>query len=175
MTQLIDPLSQVHSALWDLARASSTLNALVKTGNMIQFDSDDNRNPQKAQAAANDFPELVLVPQAGVANLHATSCASQMTRNWSWMINTGDFRANEYLHPVEWALVCAMLGFSGVLDQLEWPIGHKFVKRCDPISVQTGQSESLRLRGLAGWSSIWAVQVEMYFPTNAMIAINQGS
>ncbi len=163
-----DPLSQVYTSLADLARASVPLQSMVKVGNLLRFDSPTNRDPKKEILADADLPELVLLPDTGAFGLHATSSSSKATRQYTWKINTGDFRLAYRLNPIEWMLACAMAGWKSALGPLTWR-GEHFVKRLDAISVSSGMSDPLRNDGIQGWSSVWQCEVEMHFRTSDLI------
>jgi hypothetical protein len=164
----------VYSALWALAEESRPLDLLVKLGNRIRFDSAYNRDPIKQNVQVSDLPELVLVPLGtNESNLHSSSCSSMVTRTYSWIISTGDYRYVELLAPVEWALFCAMANWKNVLLGLTWN-GSTFVKDANLIELTDGFSNTENNRGIKGWSSVWNCQVTMYLTTQHLIDFNEG-
>lgn len=169
----VNPFSMTYDALWQMAASHPEFNRLVKIGNRIRY--DDSRDPEKQVVAAADLPEVVLVSESLSTNLHATSSSSMMTRNYTWLISTGDLRMNELLYPVEWALICAMANWKQVLGALKWKGAH-FIKQHDMTAASEGESDSTRNRGIIGWSSSWRCTVQMYFKTNDLIGeLSDGS
>lgn len=169
-----DPFTLVHNALWALADASQPLTQLVKPKNKIKFNSETDRDPMKQEVMASDLPELVLaIEGTNEVNLHASSCTSMITRQYAWMISSGDIRANEILHPVEWAVCCAMVNWRETLSALTWR-EQLFVKRVNNTTLTTGMSDPERNRGIKGWSSIWRCEIEMHFESAAMRSFHLG-
>lgn len=163
---LIDdnPFSKVFDALWQLPLQHYAFDEIVKPGNRIKYNVPENRDPIKEVVAVNDVPELILVVSNGTVKMQNTSSSSMVIRQYSWLISTGDWRVNKYLHQVEWALFISMLKWKEVLGALQWH-DKNFVKRADVVTFTDGQSDSERNRGLKGWSAMWAVEVEMHFKT----------
>lgn len=166
-----NPFSDVYDALWDLAEASDLLTSLVKPKNRVKFNQTRTGGTIKDQVSEADLPELVLVASGSSCNLHDTSSSSRITRNYEWIISTGDLRINNKLLPVEWAIFCAMLDWPTVLASLQWQ-GAGFIKRTAVTDISTGQSDAERNRGIAGWSSIWGIEVEMHFQTSLLRQVN---
>lgn len=159
-----DPFSMTFAALWELAESSPRLGQIVRMGNRIKLSDRDAFKPQVQSA---DLPELILVSEGLSGNLHETSSTSRFTRNYAWLISTGDMRLTHLLYPVEWALVTAMLRWKETLSRLVWR-GDQFVKRAQITTVDEGVSDQDRNRGIAGWSSVWRVEVEMHFTTRTI-------
>lgn len=169
----MDPFSLVYTALYELVIASPRLTELVKVGNRIRFDSATDRDPLKQNVLDADTPELILADQAVTVNLHGTSSGTKIVRQYAFLLATGDMRINERLHPVEFALCCALSRWKESLTALQWE-GRSFVKRLDVTSVAQGQSDPERNRGIKGWSAVWQCEVEMYLSTADMIAYAAG-
>ena len=169
---MINPLTLVLDALWELVERHADLDLTFNARNLIKFNNPNNRDPLKVQVQAADTPELVLAPIAGLINMGNTSCTSRYVQTYSWLISTGDLRLVDHLLDVEWFLFGAMHNWDVVLTALEWPIGsgRHFVKRCDIVSVTQGMSDADRNRGIRGWSALWAVDVEMWFKTTDVVA-----
>lgn len=170
----MNPFELVYDALWTLAY-TPVMADLVRPGNLVRFDQDDNPDPMKDPIASADLPELVLTT-AGVPsiNLHASSCSSKIVRRYQFLLSTGDFRLNFRLYPVEWALVCAMTNWKEVLTGLTWR-DYAFVKHAKFVSVTEGESVAAQNRGIKGWSAIWTCDVDMYLRTQDLIDFNEGS
>lgn len=169
-----DPFLMVYEALWSMVEDSAPLEALVRPGNRIRFDKSDDRDPFKVQISTADLPELMLTSEGTSGlNLQGTSTTSTITRKYSWILATGDYRYVSLLYPVEWALLCAMTEWVEVLTALEWR-GNSFVTRCNFVEVSEGYSDPKENRGIKGWSTIWRCEVRMDFATADMKAFNSG-
>jgi hypothetical protein len=161
----------VYDALWELALRAPIIGTTVKVGNRISYGTDSPIDPHKNNASDADLPELTLVTEGiSEGNIGRTSCTTSLLRQYSFVISTGDFRANHLLYPIEFALFCAMTGWTTTLTALEWE-GQRFVKRCQLVNASEGLSDPQRNRGIKGWAAIWAVSVEMHFTTSSLKAV----
>lgn len=162
-----NPFILVYDALWTLAENSAQLTSLVKLKNRIKFNHTGQSNPIKDEISSGDLPELVLVTTSSGANLHETSNSSRITRQYEWIISTGDTRVQGGLLEVEWALFSAMSLWYPTLTALRWPDGaiDGFVKRSNILGINSGLTDPDRNRGIVGWSSIWGIEVQMHFRT----------
>lgn len=168
-----NPFSLLFNALWDLAESPS-METLVKPGNRIKFNLETTRDPQKTEVMDADLPELVLMVESASGNIHANSNQSSLEREYAFWLSTGDFRTNYRLHPVEWALYCAMADWKSVLGALTWR-DKKFVKKLDFVGGTTGISNQQLNRGITGWSSIWRCRITMYFETSDLMTSRSSS
>lgn len=163
---LPEPFTLVYRALFDLALRHPSFVSLVKIGNRVSFAVDDNRDPIKQNVITADMPEVTLITEGmSAANIHQTSSTSSIRRRYSFIIVTGDYRVNYALYPVEWYLFCAMVGWKTTLGNLTWH-GATFVKNANLVSLTEGESDSRRIKGTKGWTSIWSVDVEMHFSSS---------
>lgn len=161
------PFDLVFTALLDMVADSPRARKLVKTGNLIRYDSETTRNPYKNDVAVADLPEIILIAEGGLVSLHATSCDCSIVRRYSWLIATGEQRAR-YIHAAEFLLVCLLADCRTKLGALRWN-EHSFVKRVDIVDVTTGLSDPARNRGIQGWSALWRCEVEMRFGITELI------
>lgn len=166
MASELDPFTIVHRALWDLVEADEGFTELVAVGNRIKFTGLD-RSPKKDKIAEADLPEVMLVSESWGGNLHATSSHSLLTRQYTFIISTGDYRICEKLYPVEFAILRALANWKTTLSALTWR-GQTFVKTANLVSGTTGDSDPSRNRGISGWSTLWRCQVDMYLPTSQL-------
>jgi hypothetical protein len=158
------------AALWQLVDDAPLFDKLVKTGNRIRFNLDTNRDVMKDKVADADLPELMLLTSGiSAVNMHSSSCTTMITRRFSWVINTGDMRVQYRLYPVEFAIMCAMANWKSLLGGLNWN-GELFVKKCDLVSAENAQVETVRGgRSLLGWSALWTGEVTMVFGTRTLV------
>jgi len=170
----LNPFSKVYDALWALALRSPVFVDKVKPGNRVSYSSDTNRNPMKENLITNDMPEVALVLDGlSSGNLHASSSTSQLTRRYTFIVTTGDYRINYALLPLQWALICALAGWKETLGNLTWH-GAGFVKRANITSIVEGESDSRRIAGTKGYTALWSCDVEMHFATAHLLEELQG-
>lgn len=168
---MADPFSLVYDKLWEPVEAHPDLLGLgVRVGNRSRLDDNNDRKPIKDKVATADLPELLLMPQSMNAPLHATSNSSKIIKRYLWVITTGDMRVDEVLFPLSFLVLCAMTASLPGLKALEWPAGHKFVRRLDMTDSVSGQSELQRQANIRGWSAVQTIEVEMSFGTSDLIA-----
>lgn len=159
-----EPFTLVFDALWTAAESCQSLASLFKLGNRTRLDGDD-RNPIKQNVQDSDLPELILSSEGlSAANLHASSCSTDVTHRYAWLVSTGDQRVNTRLNPAGFALLCALCTLREHLMGLEW-LGRKFVQSFQLVEVGEGMSDPERNRGIKGWSAVWRVDVRMIFRT----------
>jgi hypothetical protein len=164
-----NPFNMVLRELWAMLEAHPKFSRDVKEGNRIRFTHDANRDPQKATVQAADMPEVTIFPETLDGNLHSTSSTTRVTRRYTVMVATGDFRYTEFLGPVEWYILCALLHWRTRLTSLQWA-GKNFVKRVNAQSASQGVFNQQVNRNVTGWSALWRVEVEMHFDTDDLRA-----
>lgn len=152
------PFSLVYDTLWKMMIADERFT--VKSGNRLDFNTNDRSAP-KSQMSTADYPEVMLVAEGCSGNLCNTSSTSMITRRFSWVVSTGDFRYNQ-LFPVEWAIFAGMLAWRYELGSLLWN-GNPFVTRANLVEANTDQIDKQRRRGIEGWIAVWTIEVEMHF------------
>lgn len=170
----VNPFVDVYNALWNLAEDSTPLTTLVKPSNRIKYNQSVPYDPTKDEVSEADLPELLLVSTGSSGNLRQSSSTSSIIRQYEWLIATGDTSLVNKLLRVEWALFCAMSDWPTVLNALTFQ-GSTFCKRTQLVSVNSGLTDPERNRGINGWSSIWALEVEMHFKTTDLHAVNIGT
>lgn len=154
--------------MWDAALCHPSLVSMVRERNRIRMDRPGDRDPWKETVSAADLPELRLDVDSLTANLMSTSSTTMVTRRYSWVLSTGDFRYTELLAPLEWYLTAAMLKWREKLSTLLWR-DKSFVKVVRLTDGSAGYSDPQANRGIRGWSAIVRVEVEMHFSTADML------
>jgi hypothetical protein len=171
-----NPFTLVYDALWQLVEQFPNIDDLISPRNRVNFGSADDRGANlKQNIQAADLPELILIGSTASGNLFADSCNASVTRQYTFLISTGDLRQNQFLMPVEWLLFCALANYSPTLKALEWPVGsgRKFVTDLKLLSEAQGQSDPERNRGIKGWSATWACEVRMHINRADVLAVAQ--
>lgn len=160
---LVDPITLCYEKLVDMLSEHTGFTTLVKTGNLIRF-SGKNRDPIKSQVSVSDLPEVRVVPRGGVPHIQRTSNSSSMIEVFEVQIASGDQRVDAALFPVKWEVYRALSGWASALMALTWK-SKTFVKLVRPIDISDGVAEGDLRRGIEGWSSIWSVEIHMWFST----------
>lgn len=165
---MANPFDLTYDALWAMVEAHEGIDDIVKVGNRIKL---DNQDPMKTNISAADLPELILVPSDGVFNFRNTSSTTMMSKNYEWLLSTGEIKLAGKLNIVEWMLFTTHLNWPQKFSNIKF-IGENFVKRLQIISSRTGLADAERNRGVKGWSSIWRLQIDMYFKTSDLLLEN---
>lgn len=158
----LDPITQVHNAIWELLLAHPPFADAVKEGNRILF-TGTSRGPIKDEVSTADLPEVRLVPAGAATQLQRTSNGSSLVKRFAIQVRTGEQRVDAGLYPLEWEIYRALADWTTVLLALKWS-DYCFVKLCRPI----GFAESLESNGITGWVSVWSCEVEMWFSTASL-------
>jgi hypothetical protein len=152
-----DPFTQVYSALWDLLEGHAEFTGLVKVANRIKYVAASNRHPGKPQVAAGDLPEVRIVPAGGPVRVAPSSTAGcAVTEDFLVQVSSGDERLQQAAYPVRWQVLRAV---AGARDNLGLP----FVKKLRCIEAKQTLADAAAGRGVAGWSVVLRVSVEMWF------------
>ena len=159
----MNPFDMVYDALWQMLLSHPVFERDVKTGNRVRYDIKTDRDPMKDTIAAGDLPEVVLASDTVSGNLMQTSSTSMVTKRFSVLVSTGDFRA-PILTSVEWCIFTALTGWPERLGALTWK-QQRFVKRVQLVSAQSGLSDAAANRNIKGWAAKWVAEVEMHFST----------
>lgn len=164
-----DPFSQVHKALWFMAKRNPEIDHLIKKGNQILMDKDDSL---KYQISQGDLPELLLMPTGGVGNIRCSSSTTEFNKKFTWVITTGRQAITDIYYPLSWELFRAMVDWDreDTLMGCKWPetADCTYVMRATALEVDIGLERDLQERGIAGWTGLWTVEVVMRFSTASM-------
>jgi hypothetical protein len=165
-----NPFDMVLSKLWEMLLAHPRFERDVKKNCRIRFDDETNRDPTKDPVQDADFPEVMILPQTSSFNLHETSHTSRVSRQYTVMIATGDFRYTEWLGKVEWYVFVALLSWQERLTALRWKdMEGSFVKSANLLTATSGFSNPALNRNIKGWSAVWSAEVNMHFPTRLLL------
>lgn len=159
-----NPFTLVYSELWAILLRHPAFARDVKYKNRIRFDVPNNRDPAKQTIADADLPEVMLTVESINANLHDTSHTTKIARRYNFLVSTGDFRYNEKLAQVEWAMFTAFCNWQTTLSALMWK-DKSFCKAFRILTGTAGMSNPQQNRNIVGWSCIWQGEVEMHFNT----------
>lgn len=159
----LDPFTQVYNALWEMLETRSVINKMVRLGNRIRLDGK-NRDPIKNSVGVRDLPEILIVPGNSAPHIQRTSNSSTCLETIEIRVSTGDQRIHELLYPLKWEIYRALATWATKLQSLMWK-NKTFVRLAKPVSASDVVTDSDLNRGVIGWSTIWACEVEMWFST----------
>lgn len=163
-----NPFTKVFDKLWELFELDTEFTSRIPEGNRVKYNSTTDREPLKQNIASADVPEFAITFDAGNINLFDTSSSSKVVAQYRMIINTGDFRVNEYAQLITWIVICNLRLWKTHLGALTWKDA-TFVKRVHILNLATGQSDPERNRQIKGWTSIFTVEVEMHFKTTNLV------
>lgn len=168
---MLTPYQKVYDAIWALLESSAEFIALFPAANRIKYSSPD-RQPQKPNQQSADTPEIILVPLGGPINLQNTSSTTKVNQTYDLVVNTGDYRINEYVFPISWIVTCKAKEWCAHLATLLWR-GTNYVKIVKITNSTIGESPERRSRGIKGWSTLISFNVEMHFDTVNQLQIGE--
>lgn len=160
----VTPYSKVYDKIWELLESSDDFKNLFPEGNRIKFNTSNNRAPHKQNVQSGDMPEVMLLVEGGELNLSNTSSTTKSVLNYILAINTGDWRLNEYVLPINWLVTCLAKQWCATISTVTWR-GVSFVKVVRITTNTIGESNERRNRGIRGFSTLITFQVEMHFDT----------
>jgi len=166
----LDPLSQVHAALWEMLEADPEWCDMVPPGNRIKF-SGKSVSPRKdQQASPADRPEVQIRATAVIPKLYANSSSTEVTARFEIQIATGEQGLDCSLFPVLWETIRAMHNAWGYLRQLTWGgMSKTFVHRVQATPGAIGVSQGDADRGMLWWSVLWGCEIDIGIPASLMI------
>lgn len=164
---MTDPFTQIYNALWAGAERNTALTDYLRPGNRIKYDLAIGG---KQQINDNDIPELALVSTGMKCNLLDTSSTSQITKDYTWYLTTGEYEINKYLNPITWELVRAMVDWEKFLCPLTWPEGsdYHYIIRAEVMEGDEGTAMSASNRNINGWAAALNIDVVCAFRTSDM-------
>ena len=160
---MANPFDDVYIAFWTLLESHIDFTSLVKAGNRIRF--DDKVDPVKKSISDADLPEVTLITEGFTPHFRRTSSSTTVTRRYTFLVSTGDFRVTQSQHEIEWVLFRALLDWESVIGALEYKT-KKFCISLKNIDVNEGLTDPERNRGIQGWSFVWGCEIEMWFTTS---------
>lgn len=159
-----NPLQQVYDKLWTLLESHSFFTELIDKGNRVKFDKESS---VQVEISSDDTPEVMIGTTTLDLQYDRTSNSSFLTKRYDILVSSGDKRLQEGLYQVEWEIIRGFSRWRGQLDGLSWA-GIPFVIDVRLISGTEGISIPEQNRGIAGWSSILSLEVDMIFNTASL-------
>ncbi|HQU42142.1 MAG TPA: hypothetical protein PK867_04995 [Pirellulales bacterium] len=157
----LDPLTQVHAALWSLLESDAAWAALVKAKNRIKF-AGKGVAPRKDEQLDADRPEVQIRAKSVMPALNADSTNTKVIAQFEVQIATSEQGLDASLFPVLWETIRALHKYRTVLMPLTWA-GQTFVRRVQATSGDIGVGRGDADRGMLWWSVLWGCEIEMWF------------
>lgn len=160
-----NPFCKAYDAVFNLlfGGTNNELANLVKVNNRISFGSaiDKDRDPTKHSIASADNPEVWLVDNGGMLNLHANSSSLSYDQTLSLVMATGDWRYGKFASLLNWYTVVNMSQWrSTLLAGTLWN-GKPFIKNITNIPIQIASDNPQRANAVAGWNDIWRMTLQL--------------
>ena len=169
---MLTPYSKVYDAIWALLESSEEFKEHCSAANRIKFSGEGDRQPQKGNQQSADTPEIMLVANGGPLNLNNTSSTTRVNQAFDLVVNTGDYRLNEFVFPISWIVTCKAKEWCNTISALKWN-GESFVKVVRITNNTIGESLERRQTGIKGWSTLIRFDVEMHFGTATQLTISE--
>lgn len=163
----LDPLTQVHDALWAMLEADLAWCALVPPGNRIKFRGLGASPRKDAQLSPADRPEVQIRAAAVTPYLNADSSNTRIGVRFEIQIATGEQGFDASLFPVLWETIRALHDYRAHLNALTWQ-DVAFVKRTQATAGTIGVGQGDSDRGMLWWSILWGCELDLWFPAVLM-------
>ncbi len=163
MAEERDPYSKVIDGLWQLLEAKKGFIEAFRPANRIKY-TETSRDPVKEQISDTDTPEIRIIVARSSPNEQRSSNTTFDLATFEIQVTSGDQRL-DYRHlPLKWLIFRAMVNAPAALATLTWN-GKAFVLLPQAATVDEGVAERDLMRGIIGWTAIWAINVQMQFAT----------
>lgn len=151
MAFTVDPFTQCETALWAMLEGLNEFKALVKQGNRIKFNDDNEPDPGKTIAQDGDFPLCLIRPSGIESDLWETigsavagGGAVRIEQDFMIRIVETDLRTHRKFNKLKWVLIKALV--SGDLETTD-----DFIKGLK-LSSMAESPEELEDFGIKGWT-----------------------
>lgn len=177
-TAVANPFLKVYDGVYDLlfnsGGSANLLADIIKVGNRVHFGTlkEHDRTQSKPSVVSADHPELWLYDEGATINPHFDSSSMEAMQNISLQCSTGDYRYGNYVSVINWYMMANMIQWRTALGALRWN-SRPFVKNLKSIPIQIGETNTERNNALAGWTTIWRMQIQLVINTVDVI-YNEG-
>jgi hypothetical protein len=162
-----NPIRLVYAAIWDMLEDKYEFTSLVEEGNRIKY-TGSKLAPDKDTVSTASLPQVRVIATGLEPHIRRTTSGSSLNIIWEIQIASGDQRFAT-VFDVSWAIYRAMTGWADHIMTLEYG-GETFVTLARPLKVKTELGSPEADRGIKGWSSVWAGEVQLWFNTTLLTA-----
>lgn len=161
----VNPITQVHRALWTILELRADLKALVVPGARIKLTDVFRIIARKSAARRGVLPSLRLSRYSARAVFDDTSSDSKLLVRWKFEIATGDM-VDDDLALTEFLVFRALQNWKTTLRALNWK-SKQFVVGLRLLDGQETDRDAGANQGKRGWSAIWTAETHLRFtPAN---------
>lgn len=153
-----NPFTLVYDELWSMVTRNKNLDKWLKPNNKIDF---QKWLGGKDEISAADLPELTLLVDSTFGNLQSSSNTTSVTKIYSWILVTGDYRIDDIYNQITWELFRSMVDWDKQLCALSWENSTGFVVNTQFLTSAEGTAFADLNRQIQGWACSWPIQVEM--------------
>ena len=158
----LDPLSQIHQAIWDILEASDSFTDSVKPNNRIKLFGKLTADPFKEIIREGDLPMVAVIPVSQDVNTHRTSNAVSVDYRWEIQVSTGEKRLTPKIFPLTWVILGALYNWDLKMNLLTWK-SKTFVVKSEPTETLFGVTDEALARGIPGWVAVWSGHTDCWF------------
>lgn len=157
-----DPFTIVYDALWRMLERNKYILDNVKLDNRTKFDEAQDQLPGNTEA---DLPHISLLCSGGSYGGKDNRDMSTITRNYEWLIQTGDFRLSPLYNPLMFQIYRSLVDWECILCNLMWcdctfVNGFRMTEHAEGRLFQDEDDDE----PTPGWTSLWTCQVDFSFP-----------
>ena len=160
-----NPIRLVYAAIWEMLEDKYEFTQLVPVGNRIKY-TGTKRAPDKDTVDPASLPQVRVIAAGLKPHLFRVTSGSSLVIRWEIQVASGDQRFATEM-DVAWAIYRAMTGWATHIMALKWK-DETFARLHRPLEVETDLGNPEADRGIKGWSSVWAGEVEMWFSTTQL-------
>ena len=135
-------------------------------GNRINF-AGTARDPEKSTIRTADTPEVMLFPTDGDTNLCSTSNTSEINKNISFTVATGDKRVNFTHNDLQWYIIQAVSNWQVWFSGMTWK-DQPFIVDVNITAITEGLTDDQVAKNIEGWASNITIRVRMRFATTLL-------
>jgi hypothetical protein len=157
-----NPFTILYNGCWELFDTNPKLAEWIPEGNRIKYDKSVD---PKSNISNADTPELELLTESTVGIIGINSSSTQVTKNFAWVLVSGDYAINDIYHQLSWEIIRVMSSWDTVLCRLQWN-NYSFVHKLEMLNSTEGTALETENKHIRGWAFIWPFEVEMHFLTN---------
>lgn len=165
----LDPLTQIHNAIWTTLEASADFKDLVPEGNRFKLDADAmKRGAMDGTPKSSVKPCLIVYPDLGRSRVIHSS-GTELAVVWNFDVRFADERVTEHLFPVAWAIYRAMSASSVYGSTLRSAVTFSgaSVVACE-LTQFNSQWGPLGAGATNGWRTVWAYEVTLNLSTSTL-------
>lgn len=158
------PLSDAHTALWNLLLAEPEFTALIQPGCRIRYDGTSGPEPDLDCLSDADYPRVRILYNATPSLGEHDSTASRFRAHFLIQMDSGG-QQQGVMEQVDWAIFKAWSRWKTYLRDATTYDGQTFVSDFRPEKVDAARDTK---RGIDNWVTLQSVIMDLTFRTRAL-------